>query len=199
MAAQETTTATSAWLHEANEYGRWPQSAQSEAHERAQALGRLIVTVRGIRSAPCAEAHYASASAGASGTPRSRPGRPCDGRMKKHQRLVRGSDFLRVRKQGRSWANPLLILAADANDVGHSRFGFIASRRVGGAVVRNRARRRMREALRRRLQEIPPGWDIVLIARPPLATARFADIEEALAQLLARARPWMLQRAAVKE
>lgn len=119
--------------------------------------------------------------------------------MKKHQRLVRGSDFLRVRKQGRSWASPLVILAADANDTDQSRFGYIASRRVGGAVVRNRARRRLREVMRRHLQEVPPGMDVVLIARAPLAEARFGDIECAVTQLLVRARPWMSERAAVDE
>lgn len=124
--------------------------------------------------------------------------RLCDGRMKRYQRLVRGSDFGRVRKQGRSWAHPLLILAADRNDLGWSRFGFITSRKVGGAVVRNRVRRRMREAIRRHLDEIPAGWDVVLIARAPIADARFAAIEQAITQLLGRARPWMADRAAVK-
>jgi ribonuclease P protein component len=120
--------------------------------------------------------------------------------MRRNQRLVRGSDFIRVRKQGRSWSHPLLALAVNPNELATSRFGFVVSKRVGGAVVRNRVKRRMREVVRHRLGEIPAGWDVVLIARAPIAEARFAAIEAAVAQLLARARPWMAsQRAAVKQ
>lgn len=118
--------------------------------------------------------------------------------MKKHQRLVRGSDFDRVRKQGRSWAHPLLVLAVDRNELEGTRFGFVVGRRVGGAVVRNRVKRRLREAVRRHLEEVPGGWDVVLIARPPVASAPFADVEGALVQLLSRAKPWLAGAAAAQ-
>lgn len=104
-----------------------------------------------------------------------------------------------MRRQGRSWAHPLLILAADRNELGWSRFGFVVSRRVGGAVVRNRVKRRLREAVHRHLDEVPAGWDVVLVARAPVATASFADIEAAVSRLLARARAWMLDQAAVRQ
>jgi ribonuclease P protein component len=128
------------------------------------------------------------------------PGRPSNGEMKRCHRLVRASDFARVRRQGRSWAHPLLVLAVDRNETGGTRFGFVVSRRVGGAVVRNRVKRRLREAVRRHLDEVPAGWDVVLIARAPAAEARFSEIEGAVAQMLARARLWMSKRgAAVKQ
>lgn len=114
--------------------------------------------------------------------------------MNRRYRLTRGSDFARVRKQGRSWAHPLLILSADRNEVGQTRFGFIVSRRVGKAVVRNRVKRRIREAVRRHLAEAPVGWDMVFLARTPIVEASFADIENAVLDLLRRARSWVAGR-----
>lgn len=120
--------------------------------------------------------------------------------MKRHQRLVRGSDFIRVREQGRSWAHPLLILSAARNELEATRFGFVVGRRVGGAVVRNRVKRRMREAVHHHLDEVPAGWDMVFVARAAIAEAGYADIESAVAQSLARARAWISQGgAAVKQ
>ncbi len=97
--------------------------------------------------------------------------------MERQHRLARSSDFSRVRKQGRSWAHPLLILSADRNELGTSRFGFIVSRRIGRAVVRNRVKRQLREAVRRHLAEVPPGWDYVILARVPIVEAPFAEID----------------------
>lgn len=104
-----------------------------------------------------------------------------------------------MRKQGRAWSHPLVILSADRNEENRTRFGFIVGRRIGKAVVRNRVKRQLREAVRRHLDEAPAGWDMVLIARAPIVEARFADIENAVAQSLRRARSWIAEReAAVK-
>lgn len=74
------------------------------------------------------------------------------------------------------------------NDLVHSRFGFSASRKVGGAVQRNRARRLLREAVRLQVDVIRSGWDLVFVARPAMATARFSEVAEACTRLLRRAR-----------
>jgi len=108
--------------------------------------------------------------------------------MEKRLRLRKNSDFQRVYRKGHSWAHPLLVLYALRNDLGYSRFGFSASKRVGGAVVRNRARRLMREAIRLRQAMIADGWDVVIVARRPMGEANFHQVDQAVEQLLRRAR-----------
>lgn len=108
--------------------------------------------------------------------------------MEKRFRLRKNSDFQRVYRKGPSWAHPLLVLYALRNDLGYSRFGFSASKRVGGAVVRNRARRLMREAIRLRQAMIADGWDVVIVARQPMGEANFHRVDQAVEQLLRRAR-----------
>ena len=73
------------------------------------------------------------------------------------------------------------------NDLGYSRFGFSVSHWVGKAVVRNRAKRLMREATRLRLGDIKEGWDLVFIARNPIREADFKQVDQAIEQLLSRA------------
>ena len=62
------------------------------------------------------------------------------------------------------------------------------SKRVGDAVTRNRVKRRLREAVRRTLADLPPGWDIVLVARSAAATADYTTLDATVRELLARAR-----------
>nr|MBC7244899.1 ribonuclease P protein component [Chloroflexota bacterium] len=107
--------------------------------------------------------------------------------MERRYRLVHREQFQRVRHQGQSWSHPLLVLLAAKNDLPHSRFGFLVSKRMGRAVVRNRIKRLMREAMRIRVGEIALGWDIVLIARMPIVEADFWRIGEALDSLLQQA------------
>ncbi len=102
-------------------------------------------------------------------------------------RLRRNADFGRVRAWGRSWTNRLLVLGVLSNDEGGVRVGVTTSRRFGGAVARVRARRLIKEAARPWLRKISGGWDLVFIARTPLRSASFQDIERAVAQLLRRA------------
>jgi ribonuclease P protein component len=65
-----------------------------------------------------------------------------------------------------------------------SRFGISVKKALGGAVVRNRIRRRIREILRRNKTEIPTGWDIVIHPKSTVARAEFAPLEAELVRLL---------------
>ncbi len=108
--------------------------------------------------------------------------------MERRVRLRRDRDIEQVYDEGQSWAHPLLVLIARPNDVGFSRVGVTASRKVGGAVERNRAKRLLREAARHLYPRFEAkGWDILLVARPKLLHARAMEVESAVASLLKRA------------
>ncbi len=108
--------------------------------------------------------------------------------LPKRYRLRRSADLERARQSGRSWRHPLAILAVGENGRDVSRFAFIASRRVGNAVQRNRAKRLLREAVHQHLPEIEPGRDCIIVARAPLLQASFAEVDTAVCQLLRRAK-----------
>jgi ribonuclease P protein component len=106
--------------------------------------------------------------------------------VKRRFRLTSTRDFLRVRRLGKSYAHPLIVLVALPNDLGNSRFAVSATRSVGNAVQRNRAKRLIRESMRPMIPRIKPGWDILLLARQSLAAAEFFQAQTALIQLLER-------------
>ena len=102
-------------------------------------------------------------------------------------RLHSAADFERVRRDGRSHAHPLAVLISQANGRAETRWGFAASKAVGKATARNRAKRLLREAARARDRDVAPGWDLVLIARTPLAGSGLNQAQEAVDNLLKRA------------
>ena len=114
--------------------------------------------------------------------------------LQRRYRLRLSSDIQQVRQDGRSWRHPLIILLVKANQNDVSRFAFVVGRRIGNAVVRNRCKRLMREAVRQHLNEIEAGWDMVLIARSPLTAVSYHDVETAVLKLLTRANLFHTQR-----
>jgi len=104
------------------------------------------------------------------------------------RRLKRSRDFERVRKEGRTVRGALLTLGVlRLEEEGGFKVGIVTSRRLGGAVVRNRVRRRLREIVRRRQHEIVAGVWLVAIARPPAAGATSAMLEKEWQRLAQRA------------
>ncbi|HLF00787.1 MAG TPA: ribonuclease P protein component [Anaerolineales bacterium] len=103
-------------------------------------------------------------------------------------RLKANSDFQRVRREGRSWSHSLVVLIASANGLAETRVGIAAGKTVGGAVKRNRAKRRLREAIRLVAPTLTTGWDVVLVARPALPEAAWPEVVSALSQLIGRAK-----------
>lgn len=115
------------------------------------------------------------------------------GRPRARTRLSRSADFERVYRHGRSHANRYLVLYAfpRGEGVGEARLGLSVSRKVGGAVERNRIKRLLREAFRARAAVATTGHDLVVVARPDargLAEREgLAGVAAAFEELLVRA------------
>ncbi|MBE0697115.1 MAG: ribonuclease P protein component [Anaerolineaceae bacterium] len=107
--------------------------------------------------------------------------------MKRRFRLTRSTDFKRVRRVGKSYAHPLVVLLATPNDLQQIRIGVVAGRAVGSAVHRNLAKRRLRACLSQNLQCLQGGWDLAFLARKPMDQAGFVEICAAVKGLLKRA------------
>ena len=112
-------------------------------------------------------------------------------RFGRAKRIKQGRDFLRVRQEGERLVNGCLIanwrrLPADCP----TRLGVITSSKVGGAVVRNRARRLLREAFRLHQHDLAQALDLVLIARPSIAKKGFSEVERDFLTTLRKAGLW---------
>ena len=106
----------------------------------------------------------------------------------KSRRLTKASEYERVKRDGFTRRGKLLMLNVVAvENSGPCRAGFIASRRVGGAVVRNRVRRRLREIVRQHQHELREGFWIVLVGRGDAADANYRALEHEWLRLAKRA------------
>jgi ribonuclease P protein component len=102
-------------------------------------------------------------------------------------RLTRSEDFERVRRSGKSYTHPLVVLVVLAGEEGQLHVGMATGRTIGNAVRRNRAKRLLREATRTLIPSLVTGFDLLLIARRPLVSCSVFEVREALVTLLRRA------------
>ena len=112
-----------------------------------------------------------------------------DGRDPPRSRLVmltRPQDFAALQSGGTTRSHPLLAVRVRRTDLETTRFGLATGRKLGTAVVRNRIRRRLREALRAMAPSFQPGWDVLIIARPSLIDADHQTLVGTLRRLLHR-------------
>ena len=106
----------------------------------------------------------------------------------KSRRLIQSAEFEQVKKNGRVYRGQFVVLSiAQANDATRFRAGFITSRALGGAVVRNRVRRRLREIVRKHQRELIDGMWMVTIARARAARASYEQLEVEWLRLAKRA------------
>ena len=99
-------------------------------------------------------------------------------------RLVRRGDFDAVYRAGKRRSSSHFTVFFRANQLPVSRFGFSIKKALGGAVVRNRIRRRIREMVRCHRMEIPVGWDIVIHPKSSVRRAEFAGLTADLVRLM---------------
>jgi ribonuclease P protein component len=111
-------------------------------------------------------------------------------RLNRARRIQRSRDFSRVRVEGRSYPGRYLVLGVlgDEGLEGGIRYGFVTSKRVGGAVVRNRVRRRLRGIVTEVGDGLCGGHWVVTVARYRAGEASYQELKEDWLRLVARAR-----------
>lgn len=100
--------------------------------------------------------------------------------------LNRNNDFQRAYRRGKSSVHPHVVVYVNKNRVGYTRIGITASKKIGNAVTRNRARRVIRSALQRVLPQNIGPYDIVLVARGQTAALKSWRLEGTLAKILTK-------------
>ena len=98
--------------------------------------------------------------------------------------LTRPADFTALQASRTTRSHPLMTARFRRTDLDQVRFGFATGRAIGGAVVRNRTRRRLREALRVIAPSFQPGWDVLIIARPAIVESDHDALVGALRRVL---------------
>lgn len=105
----------------------------------------------------------------------------------KSRHLTRPAEFERVKKSGQVQHGRLLTLSTLHAEADRYRAGFITSRKIGGAVIRNRVRRRLREIIRKYQADIVDGTWVITIARTAAARAEYKELEGEWLRLARRA------------
>ena len=102
--------------------------------------------------------------------------------------VTRNSDFARAYKKGRSFVHPHVVLYVNKNRVGHTRVGITASKKIGGAVQRNRARRIIRSALYEVLPQDIGAYDLIFVARGQTPRLKSGVLSDTLKKLFSNAK-----------
>lgn len=110
-----------------------------------------------------------------------------DQRLGRRQRLTRSSEVREAFAQGQSFAGRFMVMWLRRGANANLRLAVVSSRSIGGAVARNRARRRLREVFRRNRYRLHGAVDVVLVARRAVLAARWDDLVDDLMDLAGRA------------
>jgi len=107
--------------------------------------------------------------------------------LHKELRISRGKEYSGIYKVGRRIAGQYMIVFLKSNQLDRNRFGIVTSKKIGNAVIRNRAKRQLREVIRKNLNNLPSTYDMVVVARFNIKDAVFALIEKDFLRLMRKA------------
>lgn len=105
----------------------------------------------------------------------------------RYRPICRNTEFSRAYRRGKSFVHPCLVLYVNKNRLGHTRVGLTATKKIGKAVTRNRARRVIRAALYKTLPLDVGGYDLVFVARGRTPHCKSTQLEPVVRELLAKA------------
>ena len=103
--------------------------------------------------------------------------------MKRAVTLKENYEFRRLYQRGASAVDRNMVVYCRKNHLGRNRFGYVSSVKLGNAVTRNRARRRMREVSRLNADRLKTGYDIILVARTRTVSAPFSELMDTYVRL----------------
>ena len=106
--------------------------------------------------------------------------------MLKKNVLRKNKDFSAIYKRGKSVGDRYIVLFYRPNGLTYNRTGFLASKKVGNSVKRNRAKRLMKESYRKLESTLPVGYDYIIIARNTINGKKCADVEKSLTSAFKR-------------
>lgn len=106
--------------------------------------------------------------------------------MLKKNVLRRKSDFSTIYNKGKSVGDRYVVLFYRKNNLPYNRLAYLASKKVGNAVKRNRARRLLKESVRLTNLELPTGYDFIIIARNTITNAKCAEVKRSFESALKR-------------
>lgn len=107
--------------------------------------------------------------------------------MKSADVLRNKQDFEKLKKYGKSAGSKYVVLSYRKNGLDYNRRAFLATKKVGNAVTRNRARRLMKEAFRQMESTVPTGYDYLFIARNTITDSKCADVKKSIEAAFSRA------------
>lgn len=107
--------------------------------------------------------------------------------MLKSDVLRKKEDFKQIYKKEKSVPSRFVVLFYKKNEFPYNRKAFLASKKVGNSVQRNRARRLLRESYRQLEADIPSGWDFIFIARNAILDSKCEDVKNSMRSTLKRA------------